>query len=294
MIEAFNTKLGFRGIANIVTAGRAIGEPATIGVGRIHYGLRRWIGTTSGSAAEAYSLIPENGGFRARDRCLVIGAGGPMGQMHVLRAIYSGLPGLSIVATETNPSRRKMLIEKIAPIAEERCVPLQILDPGECDLDGDFTYVTLMVPSPDLMSNALGRCGNDAILNVFAGIPAFTVHPIDLDALIRKRCFLFGTSGSVLGDMKNVLNKVCAGELNTEISVDAIAGMLGAIDGLHAVDSRARAGKIIVYPELHDLDLVPLEDLPERFPSVAAQLSNGCWTKEAEQELLRVARRRSL
>ena len=48
-------------------------------------------------------------------------------------------------------------------------------------------------------------------------------------------------------------------------------------------------GKILVYPMLHDLDLIPLAQLAKHFPTVAAQLENGNWTKAAEQELLRVA-----
>jgi hypothetical protein len=40
---------------------------------------------------------------------------------------------------------------------------------------------------------------------------------------------------------------------------------------------------------LHDMGLIPLVDLHKRFPTVAAKLDNGRWTKAAEQELLRVA-----
>jgi hypothetical protein len=40
---------------------------------------------------------------------------------------------------------------------------------------------------------------------------------------------------------------------------------------------------------LHELGLVPLADLPARFPTVAAKLRDGQWTKEAETELLAVA-----
>ena len=123
----------------------------------------------------------------------------------------------------------------------------------------------------------------------FAGIPAPTIHPIDVDALIRKRCFVYGTSGSLLMDLKVVWEKVRAGQIHTELSIDAVSGMAGAIDGLHAVDQRTRAGKIVVYPELHDLGLIPLADLPERFPTVAAKLSDGRWNRDAEEELLRVA-----
>jgi len=181
------------------------------------------------------------------------------------------------------------LTEKLRPIAEEHGVPFEVIDPTSNDPGTGFTHVTLMVPSPELMAECLDRCGSDAIVNVFAGIPAPTIHPIDVDALIRKRCFVYGTSGSLLMDLKVVWEKVRAGQIHTELSIDAVSGMAGAIDGLHAVDQRTRAGKIVVYPELHDLGLIPLADLPERFPTVAAKLSDGRWNRDAEEELLRVA-----
>mgnify|MGYP001148340940 CR=1 FL=1 len=61
------------------------------------------------------------------------------------------------------------------------------------------------------------------------------------------------------------------------------------MDGIRAVENRTIAGKIIVYPMLHDVGLTPLAELPKRFPSVAEKLDNGKWTREAERELLRVA-----
>ena len=101
---------------------------------------------------------------------------------------------------------------------------------------------------------------------------------------------MFGTSGSDVRDMKLVLGKVVAGELDTNASVDAVSGMAGAVDGIRAVENRTLAGKIIVYPALRELDLVPLARLAARFPTVAALLDGGSWTKAAEDELLRVAR----
>jgi hypothetical protein len=40
---------------------------------------------------------------------------------------------------------------------------------------------------------------------------------------------------------------------------------------------------------LHELGLVPLAKLAEKFPTVAAKLDQGGWTKAAEEELLKVA-----
>ena len=66
--------------------------------------------------------------------------------------------------------------------------------------------------------------------------------------------------------------------------------MAGAIDGIASVENRTLAGKIIVYPMLHDVPLIPLSELHKHYPTVAAKLTNGQWNKAAEQELLRVAR----
>ena len=86
-----------------------------------------------------------------------------------------------------------------------------------------------------------------------------------------------------------VLEKVLSGQLDTDCSVDAVCGMAGAIEGIRAVENRLMAGKIIVYPELRDLPLIPLSTLGEKYPSVAEKLNNGIWTKEAEQELIKIA-----
>ncbi|NMC83331.1 MAG: alcohol dehydrogenase, partial [Armatimonadetes bacterium] len=114
-------------------------------------------------------------------------------------------------------------------------------------------------------------------------------HGIDLDALLEKRLFVFGTSGSETEHMRIVLKKVVDGRLDTLASVDAVSGMAGAVDGLAAVESRTLAGKILVYPMLHDLPLTPLFSIGERFPTVASRMVDGRWTRAAEEELLRVA-----
>ena len=72
---------------------------------------------------------------------------------------------------------------------------------------------------------------------------------------------MFGTSGSVIGDMKVLLDKVSSGQLDTNCSVDAVSGMAGAIDGVAALEKQTMAGKIIIYPMLHDVGLTRLSEL---------------------------------
>jgi hypothetical protein len=135
----------------------------------------------------------------------------------------------------------------------------------------------------DAVRHSLPGC----LINIFAGIPASTRQELDLDRYVANRCFMFGTSGSVIRDMRIVLEKVERGELDTDVSVDAISGMAGAIDGIAAVENRTLAGKIIVYPALHDLGLTPLGELERLLPNVAAKLDEGRWCRAAEEELLR-------
>lgn len=288
-IEALSDKLATGGIINLVLGGNTIGEPATIGVGRVHYGGTRWIGTTGNDAAESYGHIPANGEVRAHDRVLVVGAGGPMGQMHVLRDVCLRVPGVSVVGTDFDDVRLETLRKKAEPLAKASGASLRLVNTQKNPLQEKFSYFALMAPVAALVATAIDDADEGAIINIFAGIPAPTKHAIDLDAYVTKKCFMFGTSGSTIEDMRIVLRKVEDEGFDTNASVDAVSGMAGAIDGIASVENRTLAGKIIVYPMLHDLGLIPLNELGQRFPTVAARLDGGKWTREAEQELLRVA-----
>ncbi len=288
-LEILNDKLAARGIMNVVLGGKKIGAPVNVGVGRVHYGMTRWIGTAGGNPAESYKNIPSTGEIRANDSVIVIGAGGPMGQMHVIRAVCSGIKNISVIGTDMDDSRLASIQKKAEPFAAAKSVAMKMVNTAKTPLTERFSYFALMAPIPALVANSIRDSQPGCLINLFAGIPAPTKHELDLDTYIANRCFMFGTSGSTIRDMKIVLEKVTSGELNTNCSVDAISGMAGATEGIAAVENRTLAGKIIVYPMLHDIGLVPLVDLHKPFPTVAAKLDHGQWTKAAEEELLRVA-----
>jgi L-sorbose 1-phosphate reductase len=285
-LDVLNDKLAPRGLLNIVLGGRKIGEKVNVGVGRVHYGQTRWIGTTGLNAAESYQSIPATTEVRANDTIIVIGAGGPMGQMHVIRNICSGVPGISLVGTDVDDARLDGLAKKVCAMAQAHGMPLRLVNTTREKVTGAFRYWALMAPVGALVADAIAGAADGAIVNIFAGIPAPTKHLLDLDTYIERHCYLFGTSGSTIEDMRIVLGKVESGRLDTNASVDAICGMSGATAGIKAIENRTLAGKIIVYPVLHDVGLIPLGELPRHFPAVAAKLHEGQWTKAAEVELL--------
>jgi len=212
-----------------------------------------------------------------------------MGLMHVVRAASAGWNELSITAVDIDDSRLAHLERAAGPIARSRGVELTVVNSRSTELAPGFSYVALMVPATPLVSQAVALAGSGCRINIFAGFANRTRADVDLDRYIERHCYFLGTSGSGIPDMKAVLHKVENGELDTNISLDAVSGFEGVADALAAVEARTASGKIMVYPSLPDLGLVRLSELPERFPTVAAALDDGRWTKAAEQELLRVA-----
>jgi len=288
-IELLQDCLAFGGLINVVTGGLRVGRPVALDIGRVHYDLTRWVGTAGASAIAGYAAIPSDGELRAGDRIAVVGAAGPMGLMHVARAASAGLAGSSITAIDIDDARLEHLGQVAGPIARSHAVELTLVNSRNGAVEPGFSYIALMVPAAALVGQTVALAGSGCRINVFAGFASGTRAEVDLDGYIERACYFLGTSGSRIPDMQAVLRKLESGELDTNISLDAVAGFEGVAEALTAVEGRTAAGKIMVYPSLPDLGLVRLSDMGERFPSVAAALEGGRWTKAAEEELLRVA-----
>jgi L-sorbose 1-phosphate reductase len=286
-LDILNDKLAASGILNVVLGGKKIGTPVNVGVGRIHYGNVRWIGTTGPNAFESYQSIPVTGEIRDNEKVLVVGAAGPMGQMHVIRLVCEDKKNVSVTGTDFDDARLLSLEKKARPFAQKNQIQLQLINPQKQPDSNKYSYFGIMAPVGALVAAAVKNSLPGALINIFAGIPADVKQQLDMDAYIANRCFMFGTSGSRLSDMKQVLQKVVAGKLNTDVSVDAVSGMVGATDGLKAVENRTLSGKVIVYPALVDMPLTILNELSSSHPAIAAKLEHGIWTKQAEDQLLK-------
>ena len=285
-VESLFAKLDNRGLLNIVLCGGKLGAEIDTPVGRCHYGGIRIVGTTGTEAAESMKRIPATDEIRAGDKINVVGAGGPMGMMHVIRNICQGVENVSVFAGDVDDERLEMLAKIAAPIAAKNNVAFKTYNAKTEKIAESFDYVALMAPVPALAAAAVGDCAKGGLINIFAGIPATITGMMDIDSYIEKEIYFIGTSGSTLDDMKKVLVKVEAGQLDTDVSVAAISGLAGAVEGIRAVENRLIAGKIIVYPACKGLGLITLKDLNKKMPEVAACLENGLWTKKAEEKLL--------
>ena len=285
-VEDLFAKVAGRGLSNIVLCGGKFGSDVVTMVGRVHYGGIRIVGTTGSDPADSMEVIPETDEIREGDKINVIGAGGPMGAMHVIRNICQGVKGVSVFAGDLDDDRLNILTQIAEPLAEKNGVEYKPYNPVKEEIAEAFDYTVLMAPVPDLVAASVHSAARRGLINIFAGIPATVTGKIDLDTYIEKQLYFIGTSGSTLDDMKRMLEKAESGRLDTNVSVAAISGFEGATEGIRAVENRSIAGKIVVYPACRELGLVTLEELNEEMPEVAEYLDNGLWTKEAEDKLL--------
>ena len=285
-VEALFAKIATGGLLNIVLCGGKFGRDVVTAVGRIHYGRIRIIGTTGPDPAGSMEIIPQTDEIREGDKINVIGAGGPMGMMHVVRNICQGVKGVSVFAGDLDDNRLNTLTRIATPLAEKNAVEYKTYNPTKDEICETFDYTILMAPLPKLVAVSIQSAARRGLINIFAGIPATVSGEIDLDTYIEKQLYFIGTSGSTLDDMKRMLEKAESGSLDTNVSVAAISGLEGATEGIRAVEGRSIAGKILVYPACRDLGLVTLEELKDKMPQIAERLRNGLWTKDAEDKLL--------
>ena len=286
VVEALFAKVALNGILNIVLCGDRFGRDVVTTVGRVHYGGIRIVGTTGSDPAESMEIIPKTDEIRPGDRINIVGAGGPMGMMHVIRNICQGVEGISVFASDVDDNRLATLTRIVGPLAEKNGVTYKAYNPLKDKITEAFDYTALMAPIPALVAASVLNAAERGLINIFAGIPATITGKINLDTYIEKQLYFIGTSGSTLEDMKRMLEKAESGRLDTNLSVAAVSGLAGATDGIRAVENRSIAGKIVVYPACKDLPLLPLDKMNEKMPQVAEYLNNGLWTRQAEQKLL--------
>ncbi len=300
LIEQAGDSLSKNGILNYMVSSPQK-QVVSIDTGKVHYDVIAFIGGTGTDVNEPYTANPDysiRGGS-----VLMIGAGGPMGQMHIKLAMEQKDAPKTIIATDIDDQRVETLKDKFESLAQEKGIAFHILNPNNfadpsqfrsrvLELNnGDlFEYVVCLAAIPPVIEDAATYLGDTAVLNIFAGVSKGTIVKLDVKEVAIKSVRFVGSSGSSLDDMELTLRKLERGELDTNSSVAGISGMNDVWKGIDSVRTGSFAGKIIIYPHIRDLDLVTLKELKQRFPNIAPLLARGDgWTREAEEAFLEEA-----
>jgi threonine dehydrogenase-like Zn-dependent dehydrogenase len=283
-------------VVNIV-GDAPIDGPVSIDVGRVHYDGVFYVG--GNEIGEGYESSRDSE-FLSGGAAWFIGAAGPMGQMHVERAVHMSDGPSRILATDVDTGRLEALRDRVASVAEQNGIEIEFLNPLEVDDDRvaeareklskgrGFDDIVVLAPVPALIEGACPYLAEGGVMNIFAGVPRGTIAKLDVSSVYMRGARWVGSSGSRPSDLEFTLHQAESGGLATNRSVAAIGGIGAVGDGVKAVKEARFPGKTVIFPQILDLPLVAVPDLKEVLPGVYEKLEGGrFWTREAEEELLR-------
>ena len=286
-----------RGTCNLVGT-KPLDGLAQVDFGRLHYDYIVFIGTTGPDIAAAYGEARNRCELRAGGSAVFIGAGGPMGQMHVQRALELPNGPRVVITTEISDDRLKTLSDRLTPLAQKNGRTLLFFNPKTSKQSfRDFVMaathhqgaddVVVSVPVAALMEEGDTVMKPDGMLVLFAGVPNGTLGAVNLSNVYLSNAQYTGTSGLTINDQAAVMERRLAGTLSPGRSVAAIGGLETAAEAIESVIAGKYPGKVVIFPQIHNLPLTGLAELKDRLPSVAAKLGDDLmWTNAAEEALI--------
>ena len=297
LVEELGKIIAFRGTLNLVGTEPLPGKPQ-IDLGRIHYHYTAYVGTNSTDIAAAYGEARNRADLKPDGVTVFVGAGGPMGQMHMQRALESADGPAVIIGSDLDDDRLQVAHDMLAELAVRNNRTFTLINPETAgrtlaDLVDEVTEgrgaddVVVTVPVGPVMANAAELLADDGMLVLFAGVPNGTMAPLEMSNVFLGNAQFTGTSGSSVEDQATVLRKAEQGLLSPDRSLAAVGGIEAGRDGIQAMVDGRFAGKIMIFPQLSGLPLTGLADLAEQHPDIGAAMAEGnLWTDEAENLLL--------
>jgi L-sorbose 1-phosphate reductase len=266
-----------------------------VDVGKVHYRKLELVGSADGKVGESYkannreSLVP-------RGRAWFVGGAGPMGQMHVIKAIMDPQGPSEILVTDLSDERLASLKHLVSLLCKGRECAASIIFENPKDLPaeeldtflngkfpGGFDDVVVLVPVSAIISQASHYLAPRGVLNIFAGVKVGTITDLPLAAIVKDRMRVIGSSGSPLAAMRDTLALTESGKLSTSYSLAAVGDMGSAAKGLKALMDNTFTGKVVIFPFAHGIGLKSIKELSKDLPELASLLLDGqYWTRPAE------------
>lgn len=289
-------RIARRGTCSLIGS-RPLDGLVQVDLGRLHYDYIAFLGAQGPDIAAAYGAARNRCELRDGGTAVFIGAGGPMGQMHVQRALELPNGPKQVIATEVSDERLQTLQDMFAPLARKNGREIFFFNPKTFPQSFyDFVMqvtagqgaddVVVSVPVAGLMEEGDTVMKPDGMLVLFAGVPNGTMGAVNLSNVYLTNAQYTGTSGLTMNDQALVMDRRMAGTLSPGRSVAAIGGLETAVEAFNAVVEGKYPGKVVIFPQIHNLPLTSLKELKERLPQVAEKLGEDLmWTNEAEEAL---------
>ncbi|MEI7988792.1 MAG: alcohol dehydrogenase catalytic domain-containing protein [Chloroflexota bacterium] len=279
-----------------IIADKPLARKASIDVGRIHYMRWGYVGGSDPDISHSYNKPAIRSAIKPGGTAWFVGAGGPIGRMHVQRAIQFADGPATIVATDVSNARLDDLYQSYKAEAEEKKIEFICLNPNDKEVYAagmarffkrGFDDVVVLAPIAPVIADAAMHLAPEGVMNVFAGVGKGTMVDLDVSDVYLKTARYIGHSGSTMDDFVMTLEKTESKELSPNRALAAIGSIHAAREGLQKVKEQVFPGKVVIYLNIKEMPLTSLPELKEKMPTVYAKMKDGReWTVEAEKEFL--------
>ncbi|MGD8599554.1 MAG: zinc-binding dehydrogenase, partial [Anaerolineae bacterium] len=242
VVEQVSPHLADFGIVALIAQGEMARKTA-VDVGRVHYNRWVYVGGGDPDIARAYREVPVRSSLRPEGRAWFVGAGGPMGRMHVQRALQAHESPRTIVCTDVDDARLADLCASFGAEAEANGIEWLCANPLNQDeyqalmarfRSQGFDDIIVLAPVPAVISDAATYLAPKGVMNVFAGVARGTLVDLDLSDVYCRGVRIIGHSASTIDDLRLMLTQAENGQLSPNRSVAAVGSLSAARDGLQA------------------------------------------------------------
>ena len=239
-IEQATPNLASYGIMAIIDDA-PLARKVKMDVGRIHYNRWLTIGGTEPDIAKAYSDVPARSTLKPGGRAWFVGAGGPMGRMHVQAAIQAANGPATIVCTDISDERLDDLCTSFSMEAQSKGVAFVCLNPmnkaayakGMAPFKASgFDDIIVLAPVTPVIADSATYLAPKGVMNIFAGVPRGKYAEIDLSDAYLKQARVIGHSASTIENMTFMLDQAETGQLSPNRSVAAIGSLEASYDAV--------------------------------------------------------------
>ncbi|MBK8046396.1 MAG: alcohol dehydrogenase catalytic domain-containing protein [Anaerolineales bacterium] len=173
-------RLANGGIFNLVESA-PLPRAVSVDIGRMHYDHLLVVGTDEPDLSVAYTPVRTQ--LKPGGVTWVLGAAGPMGQMHFLRALSMPDKPRKIIASNLHTTRMKAVQQQFDRQARDAGVEVIYMSRDEYPDDKSFfdrkrietsqrgyDDVVIMAPTIEAIEQASGLTADEGVINVFAGL----------------------------------------------------------------------------------------------------------------------------
>lgn len=273
-------------------------------IAKVHYNKLNLLGAADRTLSTAFSHNKYRYDYQPGGILIISGGAGTMGRIHLLRALKSPRAPANIIVLANTRSRLDRMVADFTGLVASSATQVHYLA-----LQDSFNYkskireivgeqgasdIVVSAPGIEPINNVVEFLADNGTLNLFSGTRYGQFGQLPLGRVAAANVSVIASSGSSVKDQIRVLKKIGLQEAMPDFNVAAIGGLLAAKQGVEAVKVGRFAGKVVIYPQLKSLPLLPLDELDRWDVELGEHVARRGWSREAEIMLERLYKKKCL